>query len=112
MPIGGTGLTVEGDAGNDLVGGKTLRLIDLFAGCGGLTAGFMRTGKYRPVGAVEQNHAAASTYAANFGQEHIHRGNSEDWVDESLPKADVVVGGPPCQGFSTLGLRRADDPRN
>ena len=51
MPIGGTGAgTVEGDAGSDLVGGKTLRLIDLFAGCGGLTAGFMRTGRYRPVG--------------------------------------------------------------
>jgi DNA (cytosine-5)-methyltransferase 1 len=92
---------------------RKLKLVDLFAGCGGLTKGFMNTGKYRPVGAVEQNRAAASTYAANFGESHVFPGDIENWVDRgSLPDADVVVGGPPCQGFSTLGKRDPEDPRN
>ena len=106
-------MTVEREAEKNLAEATgELRLIDLFAGCGGLTAGFMNTGHFRPVGAVEQNHSAASTYAANFGQDHIYCGDIEDWVDQRLPVADVVIGGPPCQGFSTLGLRKSDDPRN
>ncbi|MEV6306046.1 DNA cytosine methyltransferase [Actinoplanes sp. NPDC051861] len=92
---------------------EKLRLIDLFAGCGGLTSGFVNTGRFRPVGAVEQNHAAASTYAANFGADHMFAGDIEEWVESgTVPDADVVIGGPPCQGFSTLGRRDPDDPRN
>ncbi|WP_104524530.1 DNA cytosine methyltransferase [Blastococcus atacamensis] len=89
-----------------------LRVIDLFAGCGGLTQGFTETGHYRSVAAVEHDLAAAATYAANFGEDHVHWGKIEDWVTGDLPDADVVVGGPPCQGFSTLGKRSPDDPRN
>jgi DNA (cytosine-5)-methyltransferase 1 len=89
-----------------------LRLVDLFAGCGGLTSGFVATGRYEPVGAVEHNQAAASTYAANFDEDHIFWGDIAEWVQGDVPEADVVVGGPPCQGFSTLGSRRSDDPRN
>ena len=85
--------------------------MDLFAGCGGLTAGFLATGRYRPVAAVELDRHAASTYAANFG-EHIHVGDIRLWVRGALPAADVVVGGPPCQGFSALGRRDPDDPRS
>jgi DNA (cytosine-5)-methyltransferase 1 len=90
--------------------GEKLRLIDLFAGCGGLTAGFMSTGRYQPVGAVEQNISAAATYAQNFG-DHVFPGDIADWMGE-VPEADVVVGGPPCQGFSNLGSRKDHDPRN
>jgi DNA (cytosine-5)-methyltransferase 1 len=89
-----------------------LRVIDLFAGCGGLTAGFTSTGLFKPVAAVEHDLAAAATYAANFGEDHVHWGKIEDWVTGDLPDADVVVGGPPCQGFSNLGKRSPDDPRN
>jgi len=89
-----------------------LRVIDLFAGCGGLTEGFRETSRFRPVAAVEHDLAAAATYAANFGQDHVHWGKIEDWVTGDLPDADVVVGGPPCQGFSNLGKRSPDDPRN
>src|SRR5262249_45684855 len=89
-----------------------LRVVDLFAGCGGLTSGFHRTGRYRSVGAVEFDRAAASTYAANFGENGVQWGDISDWVKGSLPAADVVVGGPPCQGFSTLGKRDMRDPRN
>lgn len=88
-----------------------IRLLDLFAGCGGLTAGFASTGRYDPVGAVEHDLHAAATYAHNFG-DHVFAGDIERWVEGSLPAADVVVGGPPCQGFSALGKQNPDDPRN
>jgi DNA (cytosine-5)-methyltransferase 1 len=89
-----------------------LHVIDLFAGCGGLTRGFVETGHFSPVAAVEMDLAAASTYAANFGEEHIKCSDIEEWVTGELPKADMVVGGPPCQGFSNLGKRLKEDPRN
>ncbi|MFB9316573.1 DNA cytosine methyltransferase [Cryptosporangium minutisporangium] len=89
------------------------RVIDLFAGCGGITEGFRRTGRYDAVAAVELDLAAASTYAENFGEDHMWPGSIVDWLkDEPAPEADVVVGGPPCQGFSNLGSKRDDDPRN
>jgi DNA (cytosine-5)-methyltransferase 1 len=89
------------------------RVVDLFAGCGGITEGFRRTGRYRSVAAVELEVSAAATYAENFGEDHIHQGSIVDWLnDQKAPEADVVVGGPPCQGFSNLGAKREDDPRN
>lgn len=86
-------------------------MIDLFAGCGGMTAGFVQNG-FQPVRAVEWNLHAASTYAANFGEEHMHWGDVADLSDDDIPEADVVIGGPPCQGFSNLGSKNVDDPRN
>lgn len=76
--------------------------IDLFAGAGGLTVGFRAAG-FEPIFAVEIEPAAARTYALNFG-DHIHTGPIED-VKE-FPAADVIIGGPPCQGFSPLGRDR------
>lgn len=87
-------------------------LLDLFAGCGGISAGFSASGRFTPIMAVEMNKYAAATYAANFGAENIYCGDIGTWVQGALPKADVVVGGPPCQGFSNLGLKQADDLRN
>jgi len=82
-------------------------LIDLFAGAGGLTLGFTQAG-FSPVFAVEIEPAAAKTYEANFGC-HVYKGPIEE-VD-SFPRADVVIGGPPCQGFSPLGRDRDADSR-
>lgn len=77
-------------------------VIDLFAGAGGMTLGFERAG-FRSAFAVEIDEAAARTYEANFG-EHVYAEPIED-VD-TFPEADVVIGGPPCQGFSPLGRDR------
>ncbi len=87
-----------------------LSLIDLFAGCGGMTAGFVEEG-FESKLAVEWDQAAAATFAANFG-EHIFCGDITDLDEALIPEVDVVIGGPPCQGFSNLGMRDAADPRN
>ena len=87
-----------------------LSVVDLFAGCGGLTEGFQRAG-FTPLYAVECNPHAAATYAVNFG-DHVDCCKIEDTVNGDYPSADVLVGGPPCQGFSNLGRHDADDPRN
>jgi DNA (cytosine-5)-methyltransferase 1 len=86
-------------------------MIDLFAGCGGMTAGFKRH-LFTPVLAVEHNLHAAATYAANFGEDHTLWGDIDDALEGDIPEADVVIGGPPCQGFSNLGSKDVDDPRN
>ncbi|MFC5210398.1 DNA cytosine methyltransferase [Pseudonocardia sulfidoxydans] len=86
-------------------------LVDLFAGCGGMTTGFTRHG-FEPVLAVEHDLHAAATYAANYGEDHTYWGDIAEVSDDAIPEADVVIGGPPCQGFSNLGSKDVDDPRN
>src|SRR4051812_22817198 len=75
------------------------RLVDLFAGCGGMTRGFIDTEQFESIFAVEIDPHAAATYRANFG-DHVFAGAIEDLID--VPRANVVIGGPPCQGFSLL----------
>ena len=84
-------------------------MIDLFSGAGGMTAGFVAAG-FRPIVAVEVDPDAAATYRANFG-EHVAERPIESISSADLPRADVVIGGPPCQGFSPLG-RMTGDGRN
>src|SRR5689334_13068672 len=79
-------------------------LIDLFAGCGGMSLGFQQSGPVRPVFAVECVADAAETYGRNFGPDHVFVGPIERVKD--FPSADVVIGGPPCQGFSPLNMIR------
>jgi len=90
---------------------RSLSMIDLFAGCGGMTVGFSQEGFTSKL-AVEWDRAAASTYAANFGEDHTYWGDISDVSDDDIPDADLVIGGPPCQGFSNLGSKDVDDPRN
>src|SRR5689334_9611979 len=90
---------------------RTYRLLDLFAGCGGFTQGFVESGRFAPVGGVEIDRDAAATYRANFG-DHLFEGDIEEWLEERPPLAEVIIGGPPCQGFSNLGTRWSRDPRN
>ncbi|MFB8175165.1 DNA cytosine methyltransferase [Streptomyces sp. NPDC055966] len=108
-----------------------ITVVDLFSGCGGFTQGFH---EFQPAGghwdgpafhsiaAVEHNVAAAATYAVNFGAlrrderipaARVHVGDIEAWqpTPEDL-HADVVVGGPPCQGFSALNRSKKGSERN
>jgi DNA (cytosine-5)-methyltransferase 1 len=83
-----------------------MSFVDLFAGAGGMTMGFAQAG-FEPIFAVEIDPSAARTYEANFGA-HMHAGPIQEVKD--FPEADLVIGGPPCQGFSPLGRDR--DPQS
>lgn len=91
------------------------RLIDLFAGGGGLTEGFREVfgAQLIPVWANDNNTWAAKTYNANFGEHCVHGDIVELLADSQIevPHADIVVGGPPCQGFSLLNRNRKGDLR-
>lgn len=93
---------------------KAITVLDLFAGAGGLTAGFhAASDRYQVQRAVELDTAAAATFAATFGEDVVYRGGIETWLkEEDVPNVDIVIGGPPCQGFSMLGKRDAEDSRN
>lgn len=91
------------------------KMIDLFCGAGGLTLGFTKElgHSFRSVWANDFNQYAANTYNANFG-EHCVVGDIVDILNDpktEIPQADLVIGGPPCQGFSLLNRNRDGDPR-
>ena len=83
-------------------------VLDLFAGCGGLSLGFEAIG-FRSIG-MEKDEKCCDSYNANLQGRCIkHFVTSET----SFPNADVVIGGPPCQPFSVFGHQRGkDDERN
>jgi DNA (cytosine-5)-methyltransferase 1 len=90
-----------------------MTVLDLFSGAGGFSAGFHGAGGYRTVRAVEMDPAAAASYAANFGKDKVFNGPIGDWLASGdVPQVDVVIGGPPCQGFSQLGNQDVQDFRN
>lgn len=95
-------------------GEPPIRVLDLFAGAGGLTQGFrVASPRFRTVRAIEFDAAAAATYAANHGDDVVYSGSIQEWLaEEEVPHVDVIVGGPPCQGFSTLGRQDVEDERN
>lgn len=89
-----------------------LKIIDLFSGAGGLSSGFMSHKKrFTPILAIDNDSAACKTYNSNFG-DHCLNVDIDIWLTENeVPKADVVIGGPPCQGFSLLNKNRKGDER-
>lgn len=91
-----------------------IKVVDLFAGAGGLTHGFSNE-HFKVLFGVEWDKYAARTYAANY--EHPMLNEDITKLDatalrEQYGQADVVIGGPPCQGFSMAGKRNSNDPRN
>ena len=93
--------------------------IDLFAGAGGLSLGFEQAG-FDVAAAVELDPIHAATHEFNFPSCKVLCASVADLSGASLRKRaglgndeiDVVFGGAPCQGFSLMGKRALDDPRN
>lgn len=96
----------------------SLRVIDLFSGCGGLSLGFIQDG-FTIKTAVEFDASIANSYTMNHPEVEMIVDDIQN-LDESnvfnTGDADVIIGGPPCQGFSMAGARIRDgfidDPRN
>ncbi len=120
-----------------------LKLIDLFAGCGGMSLGLQWAG-FMPLVAIEHSEMAAETYFHNFHRsgdpdkawaDHLGFVQNKDYLNQAkrgvvaagveevlkddatmqwlkAQQVDVLVGGPPCQGFSMAGRRNSDDHRN
>lgn len=85
-----------------------LSVLDLFCGAGGLSLGLKRAGVV-PVLALDHFPAATATYRKNLG-DHVVDAEIHEGI--AHPKVDVIVGGPPCQGFSSAGQRKVGDHRN
>ena len=99
---------------------NALTSIDLFSGCGGLTKGFSMAG-IRSVFASDIDENCEKTFRRNFPDvpflckdiTQITKEEVDDKIGQVVP--DIIIGGPPCQGFSLANKRRnkvADDPRN
>ena len=91
-----------------------MKLIDLFAGCGGLSLGFEMAGFKIPV-AIEKDEWASETYRFNHKNTKVITGDItkiNDFKDVYDGEIDGIIGGPPCQGFSLSGNRDKNDPRN
>lgn len=94
-----------------------MKIIDLFCGIGGLSLGFEQSG-FEVLYAVDMWEDAVKTYNHNRKDKVARVISVEDFNKEVLPhlasenKITGIIGGPPCQGFSTVGKREIDDPRN
>lgn len=97
--------------------GRRPVVVDLFAGAGGLSLGFEQAGFDVSV-AVEIDPIHASVHKYNFPYCNVLTKSALDVSGKEIQKklkgkpVDVIVGGPPCQGFSLMGKRYLDDPRN
>lgn len=109
---------------------KKYTFIDLFAGCGGLSEGFYRQG-FTALAHVDNNHWACETQRSRmryYGYKDIERKVIEEdikskdiiqRIEKAIRKStvDIIIGGPPCQAYSTAGrvrdgIRMSTDPRN
>ncbi len=88
---------------------QNLTIVDLFCGVGGLSFGFVKAG-FRTLCAFDNCQVAVQTY--NWNVRHCAILTDISKLELGAPVATVVIGGPPCQGFSSAGLRRANDKRN
>ncbi len=97
-----------------------LNTIDLFSGCGGMTLGFEQAG-FKSLLASDIDENCKKTFASNFPETPFLCGDLSNFEKSDFDKhldssdIDVIIGGPPCQGFSLANKRRnsaSEDPRN
>ncbi|WP_063292398.1 DNA cytosine methyltransferase [Pseudovibrio sp. Ad5] len=111
------------------MGDVSVRFIDLFAGCGGLSLGLMKAG-WQGVFAIEKSGDAFQTLTHNLCSKRKTTFEWPEWLPQEamttrelldqFPREleamrghiDLIAGGPPCQGFSVAGRRNPEDPRN
>ena len=96
---------------------KKINTISLFSGCGGFSLGASAAG-FKIIGNVEKEAGAQRIYSTNFDSNflgaditQINDANLKR-IAGDLPPVRVIIGGPPCQGFSLTGKRNHEDKRN
>lgn len=98
---------------------QKIKVVDLFSGVGGLSYGFAHDNHFEIIAANELLPNMAKAYALNHPKVKVYCKDIKDFGIEDLKKdfgisrgdVDLVVGGPPCQAYSTVGKRLIDDPR-
>lgn len=97
---------------------KKITAIDLFSGCGGFSYGFQQAG-FQVILGVDNTEIALRTFEKNHNNSKallldLHEDSSIDKIIENIQgkTIDVIIAGPPCQGFSLTGSRKEDDERN
>lgn len=89
------------------------RVLDLFAGAGGLSCGLLNLGLEPKIVAVEVDGDSCETFARNHHGAIVHNCTVAEFLDRGHEgRFDLIIGGPPCQGFSQLGKQDNGDDRN
>jgi len=94
-------------------------VLDIFCGAGGFSEGFSQAG-FKVIAGIDNDCTALQTYSRNFADAKTlefdlsdNTSSIDKAVQAAVPtKADIIIGGPPCQGLSLSGPRNRDDPRN
>ena len=94
---------------------KKYKVVDLFAGVGGLSYGFAHNPNFEIIMANEYDKDIAKAYTLNHPTVKMIQGDIRDINEQQIKEiigeqsVDLIIGGPPCQSYSTLGKRRMDD---
>jgi DNA (cytosine-5)-methyltransferase 1 len=96
-----------------------LKVLDLFCGAGGFSEGFRNAG-FEIIAGIDSNVSALETFSINFPESvaiekdlsSVQNGDLRNLENLLNKKINIIIGGPPCQGFSIAGKRLKDDPRN
>jgi len=99
---------------------NNIYLLDIFSGAGGFSLGFKQAG-FKIAGAIDYHEDPLKTFKFNHPEATIIKKNireirgkeiGKELSNNGFNKIDIIIGGPPCKGFSLRGKRKIDDPRN